>query len=131
VAEQTANPAPGAGTRLSRFERRPLAAMPLHAITSVHGEAGLRERLLIELAAFPATDHGRVMERLLAPARRAGLPGGWRRPLRGADHQRIQSAPGYGTNLATHVNRRVLSQRVMTGRAERTEMTLSPALMAA
>ena len=28
--------------------------MPLHAITSVHGEVGLRERLLIEIAQFPA-----------------------------------------------------------------------------
>jgi len=28
--------------------------MPPHAITSVHGEAGLRERLVIETAAVPA-----------------------------------------------------------------------------
>jgi (p)ppGpp synthase/HD superfamily hydrolase len=34
--------------------------MPLHAITSVHGEAGLRERLLLEIARFPVTDHARI-----------------------------------------------------------------------
>ena len=31
-------------------ERRLLAAMPLHAITALHGESGLRERLTIETA---------------------------------------------------------------------------------
>ena len=31
----------------------PQAGMPLHAITSVHSEAGLRERLLMEIAGFP------------------------------------------------------------------------------
>ena len=34
--------------------------MPLHAITTVHGEAGLRQRLLIEIAALPAADRVRV-----------------------------------------------------------------------
>jgi (p)ppGpp synthase/HD superfamily hydrolase len=34
--------------------------MPLHAITSVHGEAGLRERLVIEIAAFSPADRQRV-----------------------------------------------------------------------
>jgi (p)ppGpp synthase/HD superfamily hydrolase len=34
--------------------------MPLHAITSAHGESGLRERLLLEISQFPATDHARV-----------------------------------------------------------------------
>jgi len=34
--------------------------MPLHAITSVHGEAGLRERLLVEIVQFPAADRARV-----------------------------------------------------------------------
>jgi hypothetical protein len=34
--------------------------MPLHAITSVHGEPGLRERLAIEIAAFPAAERDKV-----------------------------------------------------------------------
>jgi (p)ppGpp synthase/HD superfamily hydrolase len=34
--------------------------MPLHAITSVHGEAGLRERLLIETRRFPAAERARI-----------------------------------------------------------------------
>ena len=43
------NPRPASATpiRLDAAERRLLARMPLHAITSVHGEAGLRERLLL------------------------------------------------------------------------------------
>ena len=45
---------------LSAAETRLLPAMPLHAITSVHGEAGLRQRLLIEIAALPAADRVRV-----------------------------------------------------------------------
>jgi hypothetical protein len=32
---------------------RLLATMPLHAIASVQGQAGLRERLLLEIAGFP------------------------------------------------------------------------------
>ena len=46
MTEKTAEPMPDAGPGLAPAERRLLAAMPLHAITSVHGEAGLRERLL-------------------------------------------------------------------------------------
>ena len=34
--------------------------MPLHAITSVHGEAGLRERLFAEIARFPGADRSRA-----------------------------------------------------------------------
>ena len=45
---------------LGAAETRLLPAMPLHAITSVHGEAGLRQRLLVEIAAFPAADRVRV-----------------------------------------------------------------------
>jgi len=41
-------------------ETRLLATMPLHAITSVHGEAGLRRRLLIELGALDQADQVRV-----------------------------------------------------------------------
>ena len=43
--------------------------MPLHAITSVHGEAGLRERLLMEIAQFPAADRGRVQDALALASR--------------------------------------------------------------
>jgi len=45
-------------------ERRLLATMPLHAITAVHGERGLRERLAIETAAFPAADRERFTQAL-------------------------------------------------------------------
>jgi hypothetical protein len=38
---------------LSDAEIRLLPGMPLHAITSVHGEAGLRQRLMIEIAGCP------------------------------------------------------------------------------
>ena len=54
--------------------------MPLHAITAVHGEAGLRERLLIEARRFPAAGRGRVegaldlMSRLHAGDRRQREP---------------------------------------------------------
>jgi HD domain len=41
-------------------ERRLLAATPLHAITALHGEAGLRERFAIEIASFPDADRQRL-----------------------------------------------------------------------
>ena len=57
-----------AAGELSGAEARLLAAMPLHAITSVHGEAGLRQRLLIEIR------RGRAMMELGRRAsREAGL----------------------------------------------------------
>jgi len=55
---------PDAGLRLGPAERGLLAGMPLHAITSVHGEAGLRERLLIEIEQFPAAGHGQAQDAL-------------------------------------------------------------------
>ena len=45
---------------LSAGERRLLAAMPLHAITALHGEAGLRERLALEIEAFCGADRDRI-----------------------------------------------------------------------
>jgi hypothetical protein len=54
---------------LDAAERRLLAQMPLHAITSVHGEAGLRERLLMEIAQFPAADRARAGEALALASR--------------------------------------------------------------
>jgi len=50
-------------------ERRLLAAMPLHAITALHGEAGLRERLAIETADFPAADREQITRALDLAAR--------------------------------------------------------------
>jgi (p)ppGpp synthase/HD superfamily hydrolase len=41
-----------------------LLLMPLHAITEVYGEAGLRERLLLELEQFPPADRERLVEAL-------------------------------------------------------------------
>jgi HD domain len=41
-------------------ERRLLATMPLHAITATRGEAGLRERLALEIAGFPDPDRERI-----------------------------------------------------------------------
>ena len=45
---------------LGDAEIRLLPEMPLHAITTVHGEAGLRQRLLAEIAGLPARDRRRV-----------------------------------------------------------------------
>ena len=48
---------------------RMLMSMPLHAITEVYGEAGLRERLLLELESFPDTERGQLTEALDLAAR--------------------------------------------------------------
>jgi hypothetical protein len=56
----TADPVPNEAVTLDTPERRLLATMRLHAITSVHGEDGLRERLLIEAGRFPAADRARI-----------------------------------------------------------------------
>jgi hypothetical protein len=50
-------------------ERRLLATMPLHAITALHGEAGLRERFAIEIANLPAADRARAARALDLAAR--------------------------------------------------------------
>jgi hypothetical protein len=60
AADGNANLPSATPLRLNASERRLLATMPLHAITSVHGEAGLRERLLLEIAQIPATHRARV-----------------------------------------------------------------------
>src|SRR6516164_9055401 len=69
VADGTAKLPSDTATRLGAAERRLLATMPLHAITSVHGEAGLRERLLIETARLPAADRARIGDALTLAAR--------------------------------------------------------------
>jgi hypothetical protein len=54
---------------MDQGERRLLAAMPLHAITALHGEAGLRERLTIEIADFGDEDRLRIGRALDLAAR--------------------------------------------------------------
>jgi hypothetical protein len=54
---------------MSEGERRLLTAMPLRAITALHGEAGLRERFAIEIASLPDGDRLRA-ERTLKLATR-------------------------------------------------------------
>jgi HD domain len=49
--------------------QRLLATMPLHAITSTYGEAGLRDRFAVEIASWPEPDRRR-MERALELAAR-------------------------------------------------------------
>ena len=45
---------------LDTAEGRLLATMPLHAISAVYGEGGLRERLLIEAGRFPGAQRDRI-----------------------------------------------------------------------
>jgi hypothetical protein len=60
---------PTTAEALSPGERRLLATMPLHAITSLHGETGLRERLAIEARAFPEADQDRIARALALASR--------------------------------------------------------------
>jgi (p)ppGpp synthase/HD superfamily hydrolase len=41
-----------------------LLSMPLHAITEVYGEAGLRDRFLLEIKEFPPDDRAQLVEAL-------------------------------------------------------------------
>jgi hypothetical protein len=50
VSDSTAKIVSGTPTSMGGAKGRLLGSMPLHAITSVHGEVGLRKRLVIELA---------------------------------------------------------------------------------
>ena len=61
-------------TRLNTPEMRLLAVMPLHAITAIHGEDGLRDRLVIEIGRFPAAERDRV-DAALTPAHVSQLYG--------------------------------------------------------
>lgn len=49
---------------MSPGERRLLATMPLHAITTLHGETGLRERLAMEIEVFAHDDQDRITRAL-------------------------------------------------------------------
>jgi hypothetical protein len=44
--------------------QRLLATMPLHAITSTYGEAGLRDRFAAEIASWPSSDQRRMEQAL-------------------------------------------------------------------
>jgi (p)ppGpp synthase/HD superfamily hydrolase len=46
-----------------------LLSMPLHAITEMYGEAGLRDRFELELEAFPPADRAQLHEALALAAR--------------------------------------------------------------
>src|SRR5438309_1958705 len=50
-------------------QRRLVAEMPLHAITSTYGEEGLRERFATEIAELPADDRRRLNRALDLAAR--------------------------------------------------------------
>jgi hypothetical protein len=43
-----------------------MAIMPLHALISIHCDAGLRKRLLLEIPDFPPARHARAEGALLA-----------------------------------------------------------------
>lgn len=74
VSDGTARLVSGEVVKLGAGGRRLLAKMPLHAITSVHGEAGLRERLLLETARFSAADHARAENALALASRLHAQP---------------------------------------------------------
>ena len=69
MAEENAGLIPGPDPDLDPAEQRLLARMPLHAITSVHGQAGLRERLLMEIERFGAADRDRARDALALAGR--------------------------------------------------------------
>ena len=69
MTTETAGLTSGPGPDLDPAERRLLVAMPLHAITSVHGRSGLRERLLMEIERFPPADRGRTRDALVLAGR--------------------------------------------------------------
>ena len=69
MAEETAGLISVLDPGLDPAERWLLARMPLHAITSVHGEAGLRERLVMEIERFPAADRTRGRDALTLAGR--------------------------------------------------------------
>jgi HD domain len=55
--------------RFNTLESRLLATMPLHAITAVYGEDGLRQRLLIEITRFPIAERNRIGAALVLMSR--------------------------------------------------------------
>jgi len=69
TADGTAKPTAGPALALGMAERQLLTVMPLHAITAVHGEPGLRERLLAEITPFAAADRARALRALALASR--------------------------------------------------------------
>lgn len=65
----TAGPRSATDGGMGPGERRLLAVMPLHAITTLHGEAGLRERFAMEIANFLDADRQRLERALDLAAR--------------------------------------------------------------
>jgi hypothetical protein len=63
------NRQPEGQDEISEGERRLLAATPLHAITALHGEAGLRERFAMEIGSLPDGDQLRAERALELAAR--------------------------------------------------------------
>jgi len=57
------------GRELDPTAARLLPAMPLHAITVMYGEAGLRQRLVVETLSLPSGGRGRVGAALALAAR--------------------------------------------------------------
>jgi hypothetical protein len=53
----------------SDHRKRLVATMPLHAITSTYGEAGLRDRFTVEMASWPDADRRRMEQALDLAAR--------------------------------------------------------------
>jgi hypothetical protein len=66
--QETVRQVPG-GAGLSAAEVRLLGTMPLHAITAVYGEAGLRGRLLAEAGRFPGAQRARIEDALALMSR--------------------------------------------------------------
>jgi hypothetical protein len=62
-------PRPAVGEGMGPVERQLLAAMPLHAITALHGEPVLRERFATEISTFPDGERQRLERALDLAAR--------------------------------------------------------------
>ena len=69
TSDGTLSVIPGQAAGMDQVATRLVAAMPLHAITVMYGEPGLRGRLLLETSRFPAADQGRVRAALDLAAR--------------------------------------------------------------
>src|SRR2546430_17212891 len=82
-------------------ERRLVATMPLHAITSTYGEGGLRARFAAEIEAWPEADQRRLNQALALAGR-----------LHAADHR----ARGPDVNHPLPVAVRVMSHYRLGGR---------------
>ena len=129
--QETVRQAPG-GAGLSAAEVRLLATMPLHAITAVYGEDGLRERLLIDAGRFPGADRTRIEAALALMSRLHELDRRQREPyachplrvtIRVLSHYRVTARTWRARAAARHCRgprRGHRPQRQSTGRARGT-----------